>query len=201
MRTAHEFNDPGNACGTPSRDKSWQLDEPVNYRARSIIHLPDYLGRDRTEPRRTANWSSLKMILRNSQFIFAAAQTQSVGLISIFLLSDWSVTWRGSNADGLGLGLGFGFGFESRAEAAVGVLAKRLIDRRLQAFWSRTSAWARAACSMPHDHDVAQTGRRGRAGQGRQPDNCNLIVFAFDATKIAQNALSSSIFLFTVSQV
>lgn len=156
------------------------------------------------------NWSSLKMILRNSQFIFAAAAQKANAKrgahFNIFIVwlkcdvarlkcrwtrhrnrmrtttSSWSPVWFS--------------GLQVEAAAAVGILAKRLIAGRLQAFWSRAWATARAACHMTMMwHKLAV--REDRSGNCS--GLCDLIVFAF-ATK-SQIMRSSSIFTFTVSWV
>lgn len=122
------------------------------------------------------NWSSLKIILRNSQFIFAAAlaiakRGSHFNIFIVWLKCDVArlkCRWtrhRIRTTTSSSWSLESGSWLQLEAVAAVGILAKRLIAGRLQAFWSRVGVSVRAACSMPHDHDVAQTGSQGTEGR------------------------------------
>lgn len=110
VTTGYQLNKNNANCTWIQRPWKRMWPESGNWMSPLIIE-PDQLficqitweeERDPTEPHRTEVHLKWFCEIRNSF---------SPLLISIFLLSDWSVTWRGSNADGLGLWLGLGLRF------------------------------------------------------------------------------------------
>lgn len=163
---------------------------------------------EETELNRTElNWSSLKMILRNSQFIFAGKRKAWVSFQYFYCLIE---VWRGaaqmqmdsasdSDYDFVVLEPGVWFSTSSWSRGCGRHFGKEINCRSAAGFLKPESEFQcgrHAACHMTMMWHKLAT-REQRAG------NCsglrNLIVFAF-ATK-SQRMRSSSIFTFTVSWV